>query len=152
MKEYITGLTEGQGYFFISFLLRTRLKLGIEVRPSFSISLNKRDLELIKLVRIFFNCGSVRFCSSDRCYKYETRSLWDIDKNIIKHFDKYPLLGSKQKDFLIFKNIILLMKNNGHKNKIILINIIEQAYNMNPLGKRKYSKDQLLSIIYENNV
>ena len=40
-----------------------RVKLGIETRPSFSISLNCRDLSLIKAVHNYFQCGSVRLLS-----------------------------------------------------------------------------------------
>jgi hypothetical protein len=40
---YITGLVEGEGCFSVSFNLRDSLKVGIETRVSFSVSLNKRD-------------------------------------------------------------------------------------------------------------
>ena len=51
---FITGLIEGEGCFSVSFSLRKRLRTGIETRPSFSISLNKRDLNLVKQVHNFF--------------------------------------------------------------------------------------------------
>lgn len=152
MQKYFTGLTEGEGCFSISFNFKTRLNLGIEVRPSFSLTLNQRDLELTKKVHEFFGCGSIRFSKQDRCYKYETRCLSDLHRKIIYHFDRFPLMGSKQKDYLIFRSIVFHMRENGHKNPEILKNIISQAYMMNPSGKRKYNKEELLSKLDENKV
>ena len=50
---FVTGLIEGEGCFSGSFSFREKLKLGIETRPSFSVSLNKRDIELIKNIHNF---------------------------------------------------------------------------------------------------
>ena len=58
---FVTGLAEGEGCFTVSFTLRKKLKLGIETRPSFSISLNERDLPLIQSMHAYFGCGAVRF-------------------------------------------------------------------------------------------
>ena len=41
-------------------------------------------------------------------------SVKDIVKYIIPHFDKYPLVTQKLKDFMLFKEIILLMEKGEH--------------------------------------
>src|SRR3990167_11112629 len=114
---FVTGLVEGEGCFSISFTLREKLKFGIETRPSFSISLNQRDLSLIKNLHSFFKCGAVRFSKSDRTYKFEVRALDDLMNKIIPHFEKYQLQGDKQKNFLKFKEICHKMRANLHFNK-----------------------------------
>ena len=63
---FVTGLVEGEGCFTVSFSFRKKLKVGIETRPSFSISLNKRDLDLLKQVHDYFVCGAIRYSKSDR--------------------------------------------------------------------------------------
>lgn len=141
---FITGLIEGEGCFSISFSLRKKIKLGIEVRPSFSISLNRRDLELIKTVHQYFCCGAVRYSRNDNTYKYETRSINDLIQFIIPHFQQYSLQGSKRQDFLIFTEICYLIRANKHRNKQYLYEIINKAYEMNPAGKRKYHQQDLL--------
>ena len=146
---FITGLVEGEGCFSISFSLRKKLKLGIETRPSFSISLNRRDLELLKEVNSFFKCGAIRYSRADRTYKFEVRSVLDIAEKIIPHFKKYPLCGSKANDFVLFSDICYKVKLNHHKNKIFLKEIISSAYEMNPSGKRKYDKRDLLRMLDE---
>ena len=141
---YISGLIEGEGSFSISFSFRKKLKIGIETRPSFSVTLNQRDLALLKKVQSYFNCGGIRFSKSDRTYKFEVRSIQDIVKYILPHFNDYPLIGAKHLDFQKFKKICLLIYESKHLNKHFLIEIIEDAYSMNPSGKRKHDKKALL--------
>lgn len=149
MPWFITGLTEGEGCFSISFTLKERLKLGIETRPSFSISLNQRDLDLLKEVHVFFKCGSIRYSRADRTYKYEVRSISDLMESVILHFKHYSLQGSKLKDFKIFEAVCISIKSNLHRNRNHLIAIINSAYQMNPSGKRKHDKHDLLRILDE---
>ena len=144
---FVTGLVEGEGCFSVSFNRRRRLKIGIETRPSFSISLSKRDYKLLELIRDYFGCGGIRFCRSDRTYKYEIRNVTEIAKKIIPHFEKYPLQGKKREDFEKFKKIVQMVRANLHLSKRYLPQIIELAYQMNPSGKRKYEKEDLLRML-----
>ena len=41
--QYVSGLTEGEGCFCVSFAIRAKLRTGLEARPSFSLSLNEKD-------------------------------------------------------------------------------------------------------------
>ena len=146
---YVTGLVEGEGCFTVSFSLRNRLKVRVETRPSFSLSLNKRDLPLLKALREYFKCGGIRYSRSDATYKFEVRSVKDLKKKIIPHFLKYPLKGSKARDFELFVKIVDLVYTNHHLNPDYLRNIIEMAYQMNPSGKRRYKKEELLRVLGE---
>jgi hypothetical protein len=144
---FITGLAEGEGCFSVSFSFRKRLKIGIETRPSFSISLNRRDLDLIKSVHGYFKCGAIRFSRADHTYKYEVRSIKELVKTIIPHFKKYPLMGNKLKDFNNFALICADVYKNLHLNKLHLKKLIALAYQMNVSGKRKHDKRDLLRIL-----
>lgn len=146
---YVTGLVEGEGCFCVSFNRRRRLKVGIETRPSFSISLSKRDLELVKKLREFFGCGGIRFCRSDRTYKFEVRAIDDLWHKVIPHFKRYPLAGQKRRDFELFAQICDLVHRNHHLNPNYLRQIIELAYSMNTSGKRRYSREELLRLLGE---
>lgn len=144
---YITGLTEGEGCFHISFSYRKKLKVGIETRPSFSISLNRRDLMLLQGVHQYFGCGAIRFSKSDRTYKYESRSVGDLVKVIIPHFERYALRGSKRKDFQLFANICRSVHASHHLNGEHLRGIITSAFEMNPSGKRRHDMKDLLRVV-----
>jgi len=144
---YVSGLVEGEGCFHVSFSFRKKLKVGIETRPSFSISLNRRDLMLLQGVHQYFDCGAIRYSKSDRTYKYESRSVADLITKIIPHFEKYALHGSKQNDFKRFVNICRSVHANQHLNGEYLRSIINSAFEMNPSGKRKHEKRDLLRVI-----
>lgn len=144
IKSYIVGFVDGEGCFSVSFNLRKKLKNGIEVRPSFSVSQNERNKDIIFRLKEIFGCGSVRFSAKDNNYRYEVRSIKDLTQSIIPFFEKYPLQTSKQNDFILFKNICKTIKNGEHLSQKGLINIINQAYQMNVAGKRKFTKDYLL--------
>lgn len=146
-NSFISGFTEGEGCFCISFNRRAKMKTGIEVRPSFSISQNKRNLELLKLINQHFKCGFIRFSKNDQSYKYEVRSIEELIKIIIPFFEMYPLQGIKKNDFLIFKEVCLMVFTSHHLNPENLIKIIELSYNINCSGKRKYKKEELLKHI-----
>lgn len=144
---YLTGFVDGEGCFSISFTKRKKLKTGIEIRPSFSIGQNRRNLQMLERTKEYFGCGAIRYSRQDQIYKYETRSIGEIRKRIIPHFKKYPLQTSKFSDFTTFSWICNEIAASKHLIRDGLVGIIERAYTMNESGKRKYTKAELLKTI-----
>lgn len=144
---YLTGFTDGEGSFSVSFNSRSKLRTGIEVRPSFAIAQNEASLAVLEKIRDYFGCGNIRYSAGDNTYKYEVRSLDNLTKIIIPHFVKFPLLTAKNKDFESFKVICEMMVQHRHQDKAELDQIIDLALKMNPSGKRKYDKNQLLQFV-----
>jgi len=112
--SYISGFTDGEGTFSISFSIRPKLKTQIEVRPSFSISQHKRNLMILKEIKEYFTVGAIRFSKKDQNYKYEVRSTKDLVDKIIPHFIAYPLKTSKLKDFRLFSEVCGMISSNLH--------------------------------------
>jgi hypothetical protein len=83
----------------VSLAVRPKLRMGIEVRPSFSLSLNEKDLELLTGLQTFFGCGWIRQSKRDRTFKYEARSIDDLWDQVVPHFETYPLRGAKARSF-----------------------------------------------------
>ena len=102
---FVTGLTEGEGCFCISFAIRAKLRDGLEVRPSFSLSLNERDLRLLEDLQAFFVCGWIRESKSDRTFKYEARSIGALTGSILPHFERFPLRGYKAQSCAGFASV-----------------------------------------------
>ena len=123
------------------------MKTGLEIRPSFAIGQNRKSLSVLKMINAYFGCGEIRFSKADQMYKYEVRSVGDIMKRIIPHFEKYPLQTSKRDEFEIFAKICELIYQSKHLNPQNLEQIIQMASEMNPSGKRKYTRDELLKIL-----
>jgi hypothetical protein len=138
--SYISGFVDGEGCFSVSFRKLSRTKLGIEVRPSFSVGQKKTSKNYVLLARIrdIFQGGAIRSDSNrNGFYKYETRSLDHIRKHIIPFFITYPLYTQKSEDFKHFCKICSLMAAKQHLNLKGLTQIIDIAEEMNPSGTRR---------------
>jgi hypothetical protein len=145
---FVSGLTEGEGCFCIALALRGKLRTGLEVRPSFSLSLNEKDLELLRDLQAFFGCGWIRQSKTDRTFKYEARAIEDLLDPIVPHFERHPLRGSKAKSFAAFMEVCLMIEQGDHLRRDGVRSIIDIAYGMN-LGKRRLARDELLRALDE---
>ena len=135
--SYISGFVDGEGCFCVSVNPRKTLKIGWEIRPSFSVSQNEDRSEVLEKMREYFNRGTIRKDTSDKTVKYEVRALNALIEKIIPHFEKFPLQSSKQKSFDLFKEICQKMSLKEHLSKNGSQEIIGLARKINT-GKRKY--------------
>jgi hypothetical protein len=152
IAEYITGFVDGEGCFTVTFNVREKAKLGLELRPSFSVSQNKERSQILYLMQKYFGCGYIRPNHRDKTLKYEVRDHNDLMLKIIPHFERYPLLSKKHKDFKLFKEICLMIDRKEHLNRNGFIRIIELAYQMNGSGKRKRSKYELIKLLRGDDI
>ena len=143
IQEYISGYVDGEGCFSISFSKREKFLVGWETKPSFSVSQNEDRAQPLFLLQKILKCGFMRRDFSDKTLKFEVRSLNDLIRKVIPHFDKYPMVSNKQKDFQLFKQVCFLMHKELHKEKRGLQKIMNLAFQMNPSGKRKYTKAEM---------
>jgi hypothetical protein len=145
LGSYLSGYTDGEGSFCVYFSPRSRMTLGWEVRPSFSVGQNTSRPEVLKLFLDHFKCGSLRPNKGDNTMKFEIRSLKPLLEVVIPHFKKYPMLSSKQKDFEKFVAICTLLSQNYHLTEDGFKKILDIAFGMNGFGARRYQKEYILS-------
>ena len=145
---FVTGLVEGEGCFCVSFARRQKMRLGVEVRPSFALSLNERDRSLLMDLQVHFGCGAIRHSRSDRTFKYESRSVDELIEHVVPHFEGYPLRGSKARSFDGFARVCRMVRQGDHLERDGLREIIGIAFEMN-LGKRRYTRSELLRMLGE---
>ena len=81
----------------------------------FHIAQHIRDIELMNLFSKFFNCGTVytRRNSSERC-DFVVQDINMLISKIIPHFDIYPILNLKYKDYICFKKALNIIKSKQH--------------------------------------
>ncbi len=145
---YVTGLVDGEGCFCISFAIRAKLRTGLEVRPSFSVSLNERDRPLLEDLQAFFGCGWIRESKGDRTFKYEVRSTGDLTARILPHFERHPLRGCKARSCAGFSVVCGMIEQGDHLQRNGLREIVDVAVQLN-LGRRRYSRETLLRVLDE---
>jgi hypothetical protein len=141
----------GRGCFCVSLAPRKKLRAGLEVRPSFSLSLNDRDLRLLEDLQAFFSCGWIRASKGDRTFKYEVRSIDDLARIILPHFERFPLRGCKARSCAGFAQVCQMIEQGDHLQRDGLRRIVDIAYRMNP-GKRRHERAVLLKVLDEVKV
>lgn len=144
LPEYISGFVDGEGCFSVSFSKRQKLLVGWETKPSFSVSQNHDRAEVLFLIQKYFGCGFMRRDFSDRTLKFEIRRLDDLVHKVIPHFERYPLLSAKHKDFLAFKKICMIMKGEEHRTFKGIRKVLPIAFKMNSTGRRRYTQREIL--------
>ena len=129
---YITGFADAEGCFNVT--ISPRISGNYQVSLRFSIELHQRDLTILKNIKSYFNdAGSISIRNDKKEPKvtWSVRNFDSINNIIIPHFDKYPLLTQKQADFLLFKEIALLMNNKEHLTDKGLPKIVAIKASMN---------------------
>ena len=151
--SYISGFVDGEGCFSVSFRKLPRIKVGIELRPSFSIAQKKTaaNYKLLEKIRDVFEGGAIRD-DNKGCYKYETRSITHIRKKVIPFFLTYPLYTSKASDFLSFCKICSLIASKQHLNSTGLTEILDLAETMNVSGKRRQPIAELRVLLQKKQI
>ena len=146
--EYLSGYADGEGSFCVSFSPSTRHRFGWEIRPSFSVSQNFDRSEVLQLFKESWKNGTIRPDRSDKTLKYEIRAIEELMTSVIPHFHQFPIRSSKRKDFEAFAQICKLIQGKKHLEPNGFKTIVNLAFEMNPSGKRKYRKEDVLQSLH----
>ena len=132
---YVTGLADGDGMFGC-IISKTNKTISLEFKIT---ALSSTSYELINELKTFFNCGRISIDNrEDGTIKYVVTDLKSILTCIIPHFEKYPLQGSKNLNFLTFKEIALMVENKEHLTEKGFNTILEKYKTMN--SNRSFSE------------
>ena len=119
--DYVVGLADGEGSFNARVNPSNRRRAKVEAR--FSLKLRASDKQILHQLQAFFGCGSVYIQTEKRprhslCYLYEIQRRADLWEIVIPFFERNPPhLQSKQKDFMLFKRIVGLVKEQADKTE-----------------------------------
>jgi hypothetical protein len=106
------NLSEGEGCFIVHVQKTSSSKLGKTVKLQFKITQDERDKELLNVIILSLNCGTLQ---TDRSCKIITVTRHaDIINIIIPFFQKYPLQGVKRLDLADFIKVAELIKAKTH--------------------------------------
>jgi hypothetical protein len=135
--EYIVGLTDGEGCFYVNVRESASYRAGASVELQFHIKLNSRDRELLEAVKESLGCGGVYFQKETRanhaqCFRYTVNSHQTIIETIIPFFKKYPLQSSsKIISFQYFCEIAKMVEQKLHHSSEGIRRIRELKSRMN---------------------
>lgn len=111
--NWFAGFVDAEGSFIVS-IHKSKTTTGNAVKLIFSISQNQRDSELLSSFVKFLNCGRTSENPKNSAVELIISKFSDIENKILPLFNKYPLLGTKRRDYEDFCQIALLMKNKVH--------------------------------------
>lgn len=112
---WITGIADSEGNFSINYAKSTD-----KVTFSYKVTQKAHSLDVLVKLKNYFSIGNINWDNkqNDAC-KFIVSNTDDLINTIIPHFDKYPLVGSKQLDFLDWKQAILTYVKNKEIKKCI---------------------------------
>lgn len=113
--QFITGISDAEASFFITFLKSNKSLTGYYIQLSFKISLHKKDRFLLESIKSYFGVGSILTNKSREMILYQVTSIKDLTV-IISHFNKYPLLTKKRADYELFQMVFKLINFKEHLN------------------------------------
>ena len=129
---FISGFVDGEGSFFTTIYKNNNYKKSWYLKINFAIGLGKNDLSLLLQIQEFFGgIGSIIINQNQNMVIYSVGKIEDLTNIIIPFFEKYLLLTQKAADFILFKQILELMKNKEHLSIEGLQKIINIKASMN---------------------
>lgn len=111
----------------------------------FLIGLHKRDIGVLKDIQNYLGgIGRIGKFAQD-AYALRVNTISEMIK-IIDHFDKYPLISQKRADYLLWKEIIMMMHRKEHITQEGLLTILSLRASLN-LGLSESLKTAFPGII-----
>lgn len=113
--NYVTGMSDGEGNFYISIYADRRRNGQKQIRFYYKVSQRDHSVSMLNNLAQFFNCGTVSIENrASRSMRFVVNNKNDIETKIIPHFTKYPLVTSKKFNFDSFKKAFDIFNNGGH--------------------------------------
>lgn len=127
---FITGFTDAEGCFSISLYKDSTRSLGWRVGAEFLIGLHERDVGLLRAIQANLDgMGRIGKFAKD-AYALRVNTISQMVK-IIHHFDKYPLISQKHADYLLWREVIMMMQKKEHLTQKGLLTIVSLRASLN---------------------
>ena len=111
--EWVVGIVDGEGCFFVDVNRQPTMKVGWQVLPEFRVVQHERDVAVLEQLREFFGCGQVTTNHGDR-KELRIRGLKELSERVVPFFEAHPLRTVKRTSFERFAEVIRLMQRGEH--------------------------------------
>jgi hypothetical protein len=112
--NWLSGFSSGEGNFDIRINKSKTCKTGFRIFLRFRIYQHERDIKLMEYLIKYLGVGKLVKNTVNSVLNISIYKISDIIKVIIPYFEKNPLLGVKQLDFLDWCTIAKLIFNKQH--------------------------------------
>ncbi|PIY79279.1 MAG: hypothetical protein COY81_03310 [Candidatus Pacebacteria bacterium CG_4_10_14_0_8_um_filter_43_12] len=140
---YVSGFTDGEGSFNISFRKKSDYKH--QWQPILSFNISQKDITVLSLIKQYFDCGIIKQ-RKDGLFSYDVTIPTALDEIVVPFFKTFPFFSkNKQENFYLFSEAVKLMVNKDHLNLDGLKKLVEirEKINKGKGRKRKYTKKNM---------
>ncbi len=110
---YVTGFMDGEGCFCAS-IHPVPTRRGWYIGPVVQAYQHRNRVSILERLQAFFGCGKIRPKGpNSSVVTWSVDGVATIVEKILPHFDRYPLQSGKLQDYLVFREIVLRMRNKG---------------------------------------
>ena len=140
LGSFLAGFALGDASFMV--VCRPRGDYGRRWKLSAAFNVSQKDRTPLELFQRTLECGSMRKAGNGGWY-WEVNDLRDISERIVPFFERFPLVGSKARDFARFRNVVAILSR-GDLTDDEYIAVLKLREQMNGGGKRRYSMERIL--------
>ena len=138
--EYIAGILQTDGSFFISVIRKKDMKWGLQQRPECVITLDNRPefkgRELLEAINAFIGNSGKIYLSHGRdaqALVFGKKAL--IDK-VLPQVERHPMYGNKALTIAAIIKVIELTTNQSHHDEKIMASILLTIFRVNESSQR----------------
>ena len=148
--EYIRGLIDGEGSFIIAFSNQKYTRFGKRPRCYLIIRMSKLAIKTLIGIRDYLNCGHIYKHKRHGKEKMDTCDFRvggykELKETIIPLLDRHtPII--KKKDYLVWREAVLLMYGKEHLKKEGYIKLINLRECLNVFTKHSLRKEIICPI------
>lgn len=142
---FLSGFADAEGCFNVSLKHEDTAKFGLVLDPVFHVTQHKQGQAVLELFRSRLSCGRVvEKHGQPDLMQFVVDNRRQLAEKVIPFFDKQPLVA-KEKDFLLFKEIVEALERKEHSDLDSFKKLVRLAFRMNLEGKqRKSSLDEIM--------
>lgn len=147
LKYYLAGFTDGEGSFSVAVSKHPSALFRWKIDPHFQVYQHKENARVLSFYLKVLECGYIsKKGGNPSCHVFCVDKLSDLKERVIPFFEKYPLIGEKYQNFLLFKIIVLGLCQGKHKTPSGFVELAKLAFQMNKNGKyRKHTLREIIS-------
>lgn len=139
---WLTGFTQADGSFMIIIKKQPKGKIPYRLYPCFTLTQNKIDITMMKSIHSYLGVG--RLVINRNRVDIVVSSMNDLLDIIIPHFDKYPPRRGKLISYLIFRTVVLAMKDKVHSSPEGFLKLLDLSYFTHNTSTRTIESKQVI--------
>jgi len=145
LLHHLAGFVDGEGAFPIQTRKTPKTKFGFTITPEFKISQHKDNGKILEILQKALECGKISVKSGQpNLLVLVEKNRKNLSEKIILFFEKYPLIV-KKKQFQLFSEIVEKLEIKEQDTRKGFEMLIDLVFQTKGKGKRKYSKEEVLS-------